>query len=138
MKIVTTYSAEAWWVNSTLSNIHYSIPVDAMKRVEEIKNKRQAQHIYDRWKKAKEIEKQKDIREVQRDLALIRSPAAGLKRAAKDMEVDNEIGIDTELDTSIKLSAKKANADSAKSKKAKLRPRIIEEVQNSDHEMEEN
>ncbi len=35
-----------------------------MKKVEEIKNKRQAQFIYDRWKKAKEIEKQKDIKEV--------------------------------------------------------------------------
>jgi hypothetical protein len=61
-----------------------------MKRVEEIKVKRQAQFIFDRQKKAKQIEKEKDIKEVKRDLALIRSPAAGLKRAAKEMEVDNE------------------------------------------------
>ncbi len=52
--------------------------------------KRQAQFIFDRQKKARLIEKEKDIKEVKRDLALIRSPAAGLKRAAKEMEVDNE------------------------------------------------
>jgi hypothetical protein len=67
-------------------------PVEAMQRVEAIKLKRQAQFIYDRQKKAKEIEKQKDIREVKRDMALIRSPAAGMKRVArtKDMDVDEE------------------------------------------------
>ncbi len=42
--------------------------VTAMQRIEEIKNRRQAQHIYDRWKIAKEIEKQKDIKEVSRGL----------------------------------------------------------------------
>ena len=110
-----------------------------MQRIEEIKNKRQAQHIFDRWKKAKEIEKQKDIREVQRDLALIRSPAAGLKRPAKEMEIEND-GEDmedepaaaaTELDTSIKLSSKKKS-------KVRTRARIVEEVlEDSDREMEE-
>merc|ERR1712126_315558 len=92
--------------------------IQAMKRVEEIKQKRQAQFIYDRQKKAKEIEKAKDVREVQRDMALIRSPAAGLK-ASKQMEVDqdedstvkysveNEIG-NTSIDTTpnIKKSIK--------------------------------
>lgn len=33
-----------------------------MKRVEEIKQKRQAQYIFDRQKKAKQIEKEKDIK----------------------------------------------------------------------------
>ena len=55
----------------------FFFPVDAMKRVEEIKGKRQAQYIFDRQKKARQIEKEKDIKEVKRDLALIRSPAAG-------------------------------------------------------------
>ena len=48
-----------------------------MMRVEEIKGKRQSQYIFDRQKKARLIEKEKDIKEVKRDLALIRSPAAG-------------------------------------------------------------
>ena len=51
--------------------------VKAMIRVEEIKGKRQSQYIFDRQKKARLIEKEKDIKEVKRDLALIRSPAAG-------------------------------------------------------------
>ena len=63
-----------------------------MQRVEEIKEKRQAQFIRDRQKKAKLIEREKDAREVKRDMALIRSPAAGMKRVAKEMEVDeNEV-----------------------------------------------
>ena len=65
-----------------------------MQRVEEIKEKRQAQFIRDRQKKAKLIEREKDAREVKRDMALIRSPAAGMKRVAKDMEIDeNEVFI---------------------------------------------
>jgi len=72
------------------SDVFVFFAVEAMKRVEEIKVKRQAQFIFDRQKKARLIEKEKDIKEVKRDLALIRSPAAGLKRAAKEMEVDNE------------------------------------------------
>jgi large subunit ribosomal protein L24e len=104
--------------------------VEAMKRVEEIKNKRQAQHIFDRWKKAKEIERQKDIKEVQRDLALIRSPAAGMKRPAKEMQVD-EVE-EAELDTSVKLAAVATPRMATRA-----RARIVEEVQESDHEMEE-
>lgn len=48
-----------------------------MKEVESIKNKRQGTHILQRLRKGREIEQQRDIREVQRDMSLIRSPAAG-------------------------------------------------------------
>ena len=110
-----------------------------MKRIEEIKGRRQAQHIYDRWKKAKEIEKQKDIKEVQRDLALIRSPAAGLKRPQKEMEVEEE-DAEEEMesvavgDTDVKAvsSAKKAK----RAKAAKKTVRVVEEIHESDQEME--
>ena len=71
-----------------------------MKRVEEIKVKRQAQFIRDRQKKAKLIEREKDAREVKRDMALIRSPAAGMKRVenmAVD-ESDHEVLVQTQLD----------------------------------------
>jgi hypothetical protein len=103
-----------------------------MKRVEEIKNKRQAHHIFERMRKAKAIERQKDIREVQRDIALIKSPAAGMKRSAKVMEVDEEVeGVasDTEIDTSINVKPKKRSRQVA---------RVVEVVQESDNEMEEN
>lgn len=49
-----------------------------MKRIEEIKNKRQATYIMQRLRKGREVEQRRDIREVQRDMSLIRSPAAGM------------------------------------------------------------
>ena len=122
-----------------------------MKKVEEIKSRRQSQFIYDRQKKARAIERKKDVKEVQRDIALIRSPAAGLKRAAKDMEIEEDKDIEDEeandtsydtnnteaidLDTSINLKTKGGKTKSAT--KAKKRTKIIEEVE-SDQEMEAN
>lgn len=66
-------------------------------------------------------------------MALIRSPAAGMKRASKAMEEDveeqetmeeEEI---TELDTSIKMSKKKKSKAS--------RARIVEEIHEDDQQM---
>ncbi|CAN8011464.1 probable ribosome biogenesis protein RLP24 [Ixodes scapularis] len=54
--------------------------VKAIQRVEEIKAKRQGHFIMNRLMKGKELDKQKDIKEVQRDLCLIKSPAATLKK----------------------------------------------------------
>ena len=143
--------------------------VEAMKRVDAIRQKRSAQHIFDRWKKAKEIEKEKDRKEVSglsrllllllsrdtflsisrdtfrsivfqvaRDIALIKSPAAGLRRAAKAMdteeavEEDEEVEMEAEdMDTSIQI-ASKAGKKAAKAKRAKSQ-RIVEEI----HEGEE-
>lgn len=70
--IPVKYDRELW--NNTIT---------AMQRVEVIKNKRQSHFIFQRMKLAKKIQKAKDIKEVERDLALIKSPAAGLKRANK-------------------------------------------------------
>merc|ERR1739846_16707 len=88
--------------------------IEAMKRVEGIKEKRQAHHIKERQKKARAIERMKDIKEVKRDLALIKSPAAGMKRQAKDMEVDEEMD---ELDTSLNVKDLKAKSKSSPRKK---------------------
>ena len=97
--------------------------------MEEIKNKRQAHHIFQRMKLAKKIQKAKDIKEVERDLALIKSPAAGLKKANK-VEMEGEMEDDTEVDTSINLSVKSS---------VKVREEAkVEEIHESDQEMEEN
>ncbi len=53
------------------------ISVEAIKRIESIKSKRQATYIMQRLIKGREMEQKRDIREVQRDMSLIRSPAAG-------------------------------------------------------------
>jgi len=101
--------------------------VNAMQRVEEIKNKRQAHHIFQRMKAAKKIQKAKDIREVERDLALIKSPAAGLKKA-NDALVEMAGEDNTEMDTSLGLKTKQ---------RMKMREEAkLEEIHESDQEME--
>merc|ERR1711909_126784 len=91
--------------------------IEAMKTVEAIKLKRQAHHIHERQHKGRAIERMKDVKEVQRDLALIKSPAAGMKRANKDIEMedgdvehiieDAETGLDTSLNVKELASPKK-------------------------------
>merc|ERR1712119_275914 len=99
--------------------------INAMQRVEEIKNKRQAHHIFQRMKLAKKIQKAKDIKEVERDLALIKSPAAGLKKANK-VAMEGEMEDDTEIDTSLQLNS---------SEKVKVREEAkVEEIHESDQE----
>merc|ERR1712142_1421491 len=102
--------------------------IHAMQRVEEIKNKRQAHHIFQRMKMAKKIQKAKDIKEVERDLALIKSPAAGLKKANKEM-TEEEMEDNTEVDTSLNMTKEKVKIR----EEAKL-----EEIHESDTEMEAN
>ncbi|KAL0271698.1 UNVERIFIED_CONTAM: hypothetical protein PYX00_008710 [Menopon gallinae] len=50
--------------------------VEAMKKVEEIKQRRQNTHIMNRLRKATAIEKARDILEVKTNISLVRSPAA--------------------------------------------------------------
>lgn len=63
--------------------------IEAMKKVEMIKDRRQNLHIMQRLRKGRELERERDIKEVQRDLSLVRSPAAGLK-ARKKLEEQQE------------------------------------------------
>lgn len=59
--------------------------VEAMKKVEKIKQRRNNAYIMQRLEKGRELENERDIKEVHRDLAILKSPAAGLKerRAAE-------------------------------------------------------
>ncbi|XP_044745045.1 probable ribosome biogenesis protein RLP24 [Coccinella septempunctata] len=68
--------------------------LEAMKDIVSIKEKREALHVMQRLRAAREIEQTRDVREVQRDMALIKSPAAGLKQRQaeeqKQREADKE------------------------------------------------
>lgn len=72
--------------------------VGAVERVSEIKNKRTGLYIMQRLRKGREKEIEMDVKDVQKNMSLIRSPAAGLKeRKAKEaaqeaamMEDDDE------------------------------------------------
>jgi large subunit ribosomal protein L24e len=57
--------------------------MEAMKRVDMIKQKRESHFVGQRFRKANAFERERDRREVQRDMALIKSPAAGLKGKSK-------------------------------------------------------
>ena len=59
--------------------------VDAIGRVTEIKNKRTGLYVMQRLRKGREKEIEMDVKDVQKNMSLIRSPAAGLKqRQAKE------------------------------------------------------
>ena len=58
----------------------WSDTVKAIKRIEEIKQKRQANYVMKRLRRGRVFERERDLKEVKRDLALIKSPAAGIKR----------------------------------------------------------
>ena len=51
-----------------------------MKRVDMIRQKRESHYLMQRLRKGTVFERQRDFKEVKRDMALIKSPAAGLKR----------------------------------------------------------
>lgn len=88
------YSSVSSVVRYVIDELHVTILllVEAMKRVETIRQRRQGQYMMQRLRKGRELETQRDIKEVQRDLALIRSPAAGLKeRRAMEESIVEEI-----------------------------------------------
>lgn len=59
--------------------------VGAIKRVNEIKDKRTGLYVMQRLRKGREKEIEMDVKDVQKNMSLIRSPAAGLKeRQAKE------------------------------------------------------
>ncbi|EDV42763.1 uncharacterized protein Dana_GF18157 [Drosophila ananassae] len=59
--------------------------LEAIKKVTEIKERRQNHFVMERLRKGRQIEIQMDVKDVQRNMSLIRSPAAGLKeRRAKE------------------------------------------------------
>ncbi|XP_037083467.1 probable ribosome biogenesis protein RLP24 isoform X1 [Pollicipes pollicipes] len=70
--------------------------VEAMKRVQEIRQRREYQHIRNRQKVGEAMERAKERREVQRDLALIRSPAAGLRRALVTVQHEHDDEMEAE------------------------------------------
>ncbi|KAA0724732.1 putative ribosome biogenesis protein RLP24 [Triplophysa tibetana] len=65
----------------------WSKTVVAMKKVEAIKQKRQARFIMNRLKKCKELEKAADISEIKKNIHLIKAPHAGQTKQLEDKMV---------------------------------------------------
>lgn len=59
--------------------------MDAVKRVNDIREKRSGLYVMERLRKGRQVEIEMDVKDVQKNISLIRSPAAGLKeRRAKE------------------------------------------------------
>lgn len=75
--------------------------VVAMKRIEEIKNKRQSLHIRNRLKKGKQLRRVADKQEVEQNIMLIEAPAGVRKNKASLMEIeetsDHEVQPEVEM-----------------------------------------
>lgn len=74
----------------------WSRAVEAMKKVEVIKQKRQNSHIMQRLRKGRQLEDERDVKEVRRDLALIKSPAAGLKQRKQQESTSEDVRQDSD------------------------------------------
>ena len=85
--------------------------------MEEIRCRRQALHINSRHSKSKEVQRRSDNYEVTKNMGLIRSPAAGLKQLAAQLDGEKDMSL-------------------VSSKFKQMESRIVEEVYNSDKEMD--
>lgn len=97
--------------------------VDAMKRVHELRLKREGKFVMDRLKKGIEIEKQMDIHEVKKHMHVIRSPAAGLKRKKEDLE--EEMDLEEEVAERVEATP---SSSKGKEKRAKVEVQDEEEL----------
>ncbi|KTF81944.1 hypothetical protein cypCar_00046425, partial [Cyprinus carpio] len=75
----------------------WSKTMEAMKKVEIIKNKRQARFIMNRLKKGKELDDAANISEVKKNIHLIRAPHAGQAKQLEDKMVQ-KLAEDVEMD----------------------------------------
>ena len=112
-----------------------------MKKVETIRQKRQNTHIMQRLRVGTEIEREKNIKQVQRNLSLIRSPAAGLKERKKLEEAmeEGDESMVSELADEVDITEVQRNISITKSpviKEPKKKGKAKQRVQESDQEME--
>lgn len=64
---------------------HWNKTVEAITRVNQIKDKRTGLYVMQRLRKGRQVEIEMDVKDVQKNISLIRSPAAGLReRKAKE------------------------------------------------------
>ncbi|BFF89266.1 probable ribosome biogenesis protein RLP24 [Drosophila madeirensis] len=70
--------------------------LEAIKKVTEIKQRRQDHFVMERLRKGRDIEIQMDVKNVQRNMSLIRSPAAGLKERRAKEEAEEAALMDEE------------------------------------------
>lgn len=83
--VPTKYNRELW-----------TKTVEAVKKIKNIRERREKHFVMERLRKGTDVEIEMDVRDVQKNIALIRSPAAGLrerqnKEKLAEMEDEEEI-----------------------------------------------
>ncbi|XP_043483868.1 probable ribosome biogenesis protein RLP24 [Leptopilina heterotoma] len=132
----------------------WSKTIEAMKKVEVIRQRRQNTHIMQRLRVGREVEREKNIKQVQRNISLIRSPAAGLKERKKleeSMETDDEENdndndndnsiVDEQLVEEIDITKAQKNISFNKSpiaKQKKQKGKSKQKIQDEEMLLEEN
>ena len=122
--------------------------IEAMKTVTQIRKRRESEFILKRLRKANAIERERDIKEVKRDMALIKSPAAGMKRESefilKRLRKANAIERERDIkEVKRDMALIKSPAAGMKREKSKTKPKVIVkfedemEDENSDEERKE-
>lgn len=69
--------------------------VDAIKRINEIKERREKHFVMERLRKGTEREIHNDVRDVQKNIALIRAPE-GIRKKDREAEQNKEMEMDEE------------------------------------------
>ncbi|GAB0099778.1 Probable ribosome biogenesis protein RLP24 [Sergentomyia squamirostris] len=76
----------------------WSRTLNAMNKITEIKERREKHFVMERLRKGTQVEIEMDVKDVQKNMSLIRSPAAGLReRRAKEKELE-ESQMDEDLE----------------------------------------
>ncbi|EDW15582.1 hypothetical protein AWZ03_001524 [Drosophila navojoa] len=71
--------------------------ITAIKKVTEIKERREKHFVMERLRKGRQVEIQMDVKDVQRNMSLIRSPAAGLRERRAKEEAEEDALMDEDL-----------------------------------------
>lgn len=94
---------------------YFHVTVEAIRKIDIIRQRRANHFVMQRLRKARDLEIQHDVREVQRDMSLIRSPAAGLKerRAQADGIVEEIHESDEEMEVTNEDLAEESDLEEA-------------------------
>lgn len=98
--------------------------VEAVKKIKDIRERRERHFVMERLRKGTDVEIEMDVRDVQKNIALIRSPAAGLRERQNKAKLAELGAMEDEEEEEITYVPAK-----------ELEKRLMEEAMEDDREM---
>lgn len=111
--VPTKYNRELW-----------TKTVEAVKKIKDIRERRERHFVMERLRKGTDVEIEMDVRDVQKNIALIRSPAAGLRERQNKAKLAELGAMEDEEEEEITYVPAK-----------ELEKRLMEEAMEDDREM---